>query len=140
MTQTIVDASVAVKWLVPESLSDVAASVLEGPWRLCAPDLLFAEVGNVLWKKTRRCELTRAESAEALDTLLKVPFEIFPLAPLVPPAFELAASTGSTVYDCTYLVLAASLRAQLVTADRRFLAIQRRGPLRRYIRLVDEAI
>lgn len=138
MTQTVVDASVAVKWLVPESLSDAAASVLEGPSRLCAPDLLFAEVGNVLWKKLRRGELTRAESAEALDTFLEIPLEVFPLAPLVPPAFELAASTGSTVYDCVYLVLAASLRAQLVTADRRFLAIQRLGPLRRHVRLVDD--
>jgi hypothetical protein len=53
-----VDASVAVKWLLPEVHSDAALRILEHHRPLLVPDLLFAEVGNVLWKRVRRREAT----------------------------------------------------------------------------------
>ena len=45
----VVDASVAAKWLVPEADSPLAEALLDDD--LLAPDLLFAEVGNILWNK-----------------------------------------------------------------------------------------
>ena len=46
----VVDASIAVKWYVPEANSTQAAAILESGAELLAPDLLVAEVGKVLWK------------------------------------------------------------------------------------------
>ena len=52
----IVDASVAVKWVVPEIGSDQAAAL--ATYRLSAPDLLDAECANVLWVKVTRAEIS----------------------------------------------------------------------------------
>jgi predicted nucleic acid-binding protein len=49
MSKLVVDASVAAKWLVTEPLSDKALDVLGSSDELYAPDLLLAEVGNILW-------------------------------------------------------------------------------------------
>ena len=49
MTGYVIDASVAVKWLVGEAHSKEAARILDGEPNLIAPELLFAEVANALW-------------------------------------------------------------------------------------------
>ena len=59
MSKVVVDASVAAKWLVTESLSDKALALLGGPDDLISPDLLLPEVGNILWKKARAGDLIR---------------------------------------------------------------------------------
>ena len=70
----VIDASVLVKFFIPEILSEKAeelnARVMEGDLRLLAPDLIFAEVGNILWKKHRRKELSRAEAEEIVDAVV----------------------------------------------------------------------
>lgn len=48
----VVDASVAVKWVIPEVLSDAADRVRDGEDDILAPDLLLVEVANALWRKT----------------------------------------------------------------------------------------
>lgn len=40
----VVDASVVIKWFVPEAGSDAASRLLASEDRLEAPDLLFAEI------------------------------------------------------------------------------------------------
>ena len=53
----VVDASVVVKWLVPEDQSLRAVSLRER-FDFAAPDLIHAEIVNILWKKARRgCSL-----------------------------------------------------------------------------------
>jgi predicted nucleic acid-binding protein len=47
----VVDASVAVKWFVPEIYDAQALRLLSGSHQLVAPDLLYVEAGNILWKK-----------------------------------------------------------------------------------------
>ncbi|MGJ3628099.1 type II toxin-antitoxin system VapC family toxin [Sphingomonas sp. MMS24-JH45] len=51
----VIDASVAVKWFVPEEDSDRAFKIV-ALHQLCAPSLLRTEVGNAIWKKLRRGE------------------------------------------------------------------------------------
>lgn len=55
MKSYVIDASVAVKWYIPEPLSDAADKYLQlykdKQAKLLAPDLLLVEVGSVLWKK-----------------------------------------------------------------------------------------
>ena len=55
----VVDATVAIKWVVGEADSERAASVRGR--RLFAPDLLVAECANALWKKVVRRELAADE-------------------------------------------------------------------------------
>lgn len=57
MAKIVVDSSVIIKWFVGEPLSEEAWRVLEGyqsgTLTLVAPDLLAAEIGNIVWKKHR---------------------------------------------------------------------------------------
>ena len=53
MSVFVVDASVVVKWFVPEIHSDAARRLLVLPHEYVAPDLLFAETANTIWKKIR---------------------------------------------------------------------------------------
>ena len=48
----VIDASIAVKWVIPEVLSDRADRVRAGDNDVLAPDLLLVEVANALWLKT----------------------------------------------------------------------------------------
>jgi predicted nucleic acid-binding protein len=58
----VIDASVVIKFYVPEILSDNAEQVLSGAadvtLLLYAPDLVYPETGNILWKKQCRREPT----------------------------------------------------------------------------------
>lgn len=119
MTAVVVDASVVAKWLVPEEHSDKAVSILSTDLELHAPELLLAEVGNILWKKYRAKELSAEEADLALLALVAAPVTLHPLKPLLAPAFRIARDHGRTVYDSLYLALAASLAGKFLTADER---------------------
>jgi predicted nucleic acid-binding protein len=54
MKTLVVDASVVIKWFVPEPGSAAARQLLGQDHEFYAPDFLFAETANVLWKKFRR--------------------------------------------------------------------------------------
>ncbi|MCP5012242.1 MAG: type II toxin-antitoxin system VapC family toxin [Aestuariibacter sp.] len=55
----VVDASVAMKWFVPEELSQEALTYLKDEHELLTPDLLWPEFANIAWKKVRRVEEAR---------------------------------------------------------------------------------
>src|SRR5207302_11151721 len=93
----VVDASVAIKWFVPEVHAASASRLLDPANALHAPDLIFPEVGNILWKKVRRGELTEDEGREVLQGLAVVPMAVHPSPPLLSAAFEIAVRTGRTV-------------------------------------------
>ncbi len=68
--QVLIDASVAIKWVVKEPGSAEAVLLLDR--RLVAPDLLCPECANILWKKVARGDLSRDEAevaARALETV-----------------------------------------------------------------------
>jgi predicted nucleic acid-binding protein len=65
----VIDASVAIKWFVPEPLSDQAERLLDGGDSLFAPDFLLIEFGNIIWKKVRLGELARGDADAALAAL-----------------------------------------------------------------------
>jgi len=58
----VVDASIAIKWVVAEDGSDVAVGLRRPTTAFLAPDLLTIECANILWKKARRAELTPEEA------------------------------------------------------------------------------
>jgi predicted nucleic acid-binding protein len=117
----VVDASVVVKWVVREALSERAALLLDGR-TLHAPDLVLVEAANALWAMRRRGALPEEAPAEALAVLLRAPLVIAASAAVLERALALATALGHPVYDCVYLSLAAEVAAPLVTADARLLA------------------
>jgi predicted nucleic acid-binding protein len=120
VTQYVIDASVAIKWFVPEILEAEAKRWIDPSFVLSAPDLLLPEFGNILWKKVRRKELDEAEAKRIADELLSAPLYFLGSPGLLIDAIALANATDSTVYDCMYLQAAILLDCQLVTADRKF--------------------
>ncbi len=120
MTDLVVDASVAIKWVIDEPGTPQALSLRRH--RLYAPDLLVAECANVLWKKVRRNELTAPEALIAARLLQRADLELMPMRALLEPATRLAIALGHPAYDCAYLALAESISCDLVMADRRLAA------------------
>jgi predicted nucleic acid-binding protein len=133
----VVDASVAVKWFVPEALSDEAVSLLDSPRELLAPDLLYPEAGNILWKKVGRGEIEARDARDILAALVRVPLSVVPSSTLVEAALEITLVHGRTVYDGLYVALAVARDAVLVTADGRLVEALREGPLAGHVRALE---
>ncbi len=115
----VVDASVAVKWVVPEQGSKEAELLLDHG--LVAPDLLFAECANILWKKVRRGELTEDEAEIAGQTLEQADLTIVSARAYVIRATAIAVELDHPAYDGIYLAVAEALQLRLVTADDRLI-------------------
>ena len=133
MSAYVVDANVVAKWFVPERLSDVAARLLDDGNELASPDLLWPEIGNVLWKKARAGEITAREANRILQALDQCPVTVFPSRLVLDGALEIALGTGRSVYDSIYVALAVALDCQLATADERLANALANGPLASHV-------
>jgi predicted nucleic acid-binding protein len=96
----IVDASVAVKWVVSESGSTEAAALLDGD-RLGAPTLWLSEASNALWAKVMRQQLTAEEARGQAADLADAPIVPIALPGLLPLAIRLALELAHPIYDCS---------------------------------------
>jgi predicted nucleic acid-binding protein len=113
----VVDASVAIKWLVGEHDSWMAAQLRGADYDLYAPSLLASEVANILWKKARRGEIGREIAARSAAVAARFPLHWSNDEVLLGDAVEISLAIDHLTYDCMYLALARRLRAILVTAD-----------------------
>jgi len=138
VTPLVVDTSVVIKWLLPELHSSAARRVLTEDNQLLAPDLLWAEIGNVLWKRYRAHEIEAEEARDLLRDFKRFPINTIPSILLISAALDIASRFNRTVYDSLYLALAVSRRCRLVTADRRLYDALRRGPLAPSLLWVEE--
>lgn len=120
MSGYVVDASVAIKWFIPENHSDAALLVTRLHEHLHVPAFMVLELGSVIAKKIRRKELTRAEGSTILKELRHLPLQRHADERLFPAAYELALDTQQSLYDCLYLALAEVVEGRLITADRKF--------------------
>ncbi len=121
MTVHIADTNVLVKYAVPEEFSSVARRIIgqydDVQLRLIAPDYIFIECANVLWKYVRRNNLSVANAVSALRELQRLNIPLIPHGELLEDALLFAANTGITVYDALFCVLARRENAELITAD-----------------------
>lgn len=124
MQAAVVDASVALKWMLPEPGSDQAITLQGLP--LYAPDLLLAECGNVLWVNVRRERLTKSEAEDCFEGLSNAPIIWSATGGLAAEATALALDLDHPVYDCVYLALALDIETPLVTADQKLISAARR--------------
>ena len=116
--RAVVDANVAIKWVVAEPDSNAARTLSTS--RLLAPELFDAECANILWVKARHGEMTFDSAAARLRLLLGNPLQRVAHQALMPRAFDLARELDHPIYDCIYLSLAVQEGTALVTADQRF--------------------
>jgi len=116
----VVDASVAIKWFVPEIHADAARRLLREGNILLAPDLIWAEVANALWRKWREKELTAEIVEDILNDFRRYPLRICSGESLYDVAWPIVQGSGRTFYDSLYLALAMSNGCPLVTSDLRF--------------------
>ncbi len=117
---TVVDASVALKWLLEEPLGKSQETLerhINGRESLVAPELLNYEVGNVLVTKVA---LSSQDASDLFGYFLDLDIQTYSLgAEEYRASLDLAHKYKVTVYDASYLALALALDIQLVTADRK---------------------
>jgi len=122
----VVDASLALKWVIEEDDSDQAKALLD-EWvksgmTLIAPALFIYEVTNILYRKVGRGPLTLIEAQQALERLRhQGPTLDFPLdTALSRRAMEVAHQFHlPATYDPHYLALAEREDCPYWTADER---------------------
>jgi predicted nucleic acid-binding protein len=132
----VIDASIAVKWVVEED-GTTDALALRQKAKLIAPELLVAECANILWKKVQRNELMHDEALLAARLLQGAEIELLPMRSLLESATQISIEIDHPAYDCLYLALAVEKKCKFVTADKRFLQKLYQGRQRR---LRDEGI
>lgn len=137
MKTCVIDASVAAAAFFQEPHAAAAREVLIAGRTLHAPDLIYAEFGNVVWKRHRRGVIDDEEAAELLSDFLRLPLEVAPSSELAATALQLAMRTGRTMYDSLYLALALKRDAPLVTCDKRLVNALADTPLAEQVVAVD---
>ncbi len=119
----VVDASVAIKWLVLEQDSDKARAILGDAEKkrlsMLAPEILPAEVGNFLWKAVFRSGLGSKEALAQYGRFQRACPALVRISLLADSALRLALHFRRSVYDCLYVALAARTPCDFLTADER---------------------
>jgi predicted nucleic acid-binding protein len=121
MEKMVVDRSVVIKWFVVEPFSTEARRILDqyqrGILTLLAPDLLYAEVGNIVWKKHRFQGLAAVDAQQIIEEFQRLTFVLTSSADLLGEAYRLAVTHTRTVYDALYIALSRREQCAYVTAD-----------------------
>ena len=131
----VVDACVALKWVVREEGNDSARALFDLPDPLIAPDWLLVEAASAMWKKIKNSELLEIHAEQHLYNLPEFFSKLYPAHNLVHAALRLSYRLKHPVYDCLYLALAIEQNCQLVTADEKFAAALTKGGLADRLRL-----
>ncbi len=121
MEHVVVDSSIAVKWFLDEPFSSasriIRLNAKEGRCLLYAPDLIYAEVGNIIWKKQRFGDLEDSEAQTIITDFRALTLRITPSVDLLAEAYQIAVTYQRSVYDSLYLALSVRRSCWFVTAD-----------------------
>lgn len=126
----VVDASVALKWALPEADSERAYALAVSGETLLLPDFWLSEATNVLWLRVRRGELSGAQAQERLSLLAATGTRLSTSnLNLHDRALDIALAIEHSPYDALYVAFALAVGADhVVAADQPFLAALRRHP------------
>ncbi|HYT68450.1 MAG TPA: type II toxin-antitoxin system VapC family toxin [Vicinamibacterales bacterium] len=129
LQMVVLDASVAVRWVVKEEGSDEAAALLERDITWITPRLLLTEAASALRRKVADRALAPAAAGQSLDALLQAVADgvirLIEDERVIAPALLLALSLQHKVLDCVYLALAEREGAGIATADDRLARLAR---------------
>lgn len=116
----VVDSSIALQWVLPESGADAAEALIGRP-ELVAPDLILIEVANVLAKKVRAGDMTLDQAQEGLMLVRDTVGRLNSSVDLCGRALDLSVELSHPVYDCCFLACALAEDASLATRDQPFI-------------------
>ena len=121
MNDLVIDSGVIVKWFVLEDHATEARRILADyenrQVALLAPDLIYAEFGNVIWKKQVFQGLRPARAEAIIKRFRRLQFKLTTTDALLEDAYHLAVTHRRAVYDMLYLALSLCAGCQFVTAD-----------------------
>jgi len=126
----VVDASVALKWVLPEPDSHWAQALAESDEALLLPDFWLNEATNICWLQTHKGKWSADEAREALE-LLRAQVPATPTGDLAlhEVALEIGLAVGHSTYDTLYVAFAVAVGARkIVVADGPFVRAMRRHP------------
>lgn len=120
----IVDACVAVKWLLPEQGSEAAMELLRGHEVMAAPDLIRSEVAGAMTRRYRRGEMAEEDAKSCIrlwvellkEGIVQMAFHLDDLQ----EAGNIALQLKHPIQDCLYLAVARRTSSRFITADREF--------------------
>ena len=126
MRSVVVDANIAIKWVLQEPDSDIAQALLD-EWIdkgtvILAPALLAYEITNSLYRKARKGDITFEKARQGIRKILLTGLELnfTEDSGLSIKAMELADRFNlPATYDSHYLALAEREGCELWTADMR---------------------
>jgi predicted nucleic acid-binding protein len=130
----VLDASIAVKWVLPEPDSTKAIA-LRNDYRqrvidLISPDIFPAEIAHALTRAERRGLIAQGESEKNLADFFSTAPYLYPYSVVLSRAVELSSQERIGVYDCLYVALAEREQCELATADSRLInAFQGKFPI-----------
>ena len=118
----MVDASVVIKLFVNEDFSAETRRFFKTPGlRLYAPDFLYVECTNILWKYVRRFNVPLQTAQQSLYKLQRLRFHPVSAPIFLESAIQLASQYDLSAYDATYVSLAQGFSIPLVTADEKLI-------------------
>ena len=120
--RAVVDASVAAKIFVPETLSAQAQEVFaryasETGAELIVPDFFFVECANVFWKWVQRSAYPEKDVQAHLRDLTGLSLTVIPAQAIAEETLEIALRYRITAYDACYVAASKQTRFPLITAD-----------------------
>jgi predicted nucleic acid-binding protein len=126
----VVDASVALKWVLDEPDSHLAQALAEDEEELLVPDFWLNEATNVCWLQVRKRVWTPNEAREGLVLLRDM------VSPTDTAGFDLhdvalyiGLAVNHSTYDTLYVAFAVAMGARgVVVADGPFVANMSRHP------------
>ena len=117
----VIDASVALKWVLPEINSDKAlrlrSNFQAAIHELLSPDIFSIEVANTLARAERNGVIPVGDADVHLAGILSTSTPLHSYRPLLRRALAIAKAARHGVYDCVYVALAERENCELVTAD-----------------------
>src|SRR5262249_2398948 len=119
----VLDASVAICWVIPRPLSPKAVRLrddyLQQIHELLAPAVFLDEVASALTKAERQQDVALGPAAPLSTKVMNSPPVLIAHAPLIARAMDISSRTRSGYYDCLYVALAEQEGCELVTADQK---------------------
>lgn len=115
----VLDASVAVSWLLAEHTKTAILDDLLATRRILVPSHWTTEVSHAILKALRRKSIPQAKlidiakDIEVLDVVIQPPTTLSAMIPMI----GFAQENGLTVYDAAYVQLALARNAELATFD-----------------------
>ncbi len=117
----VLDSSVALKWVLPEPLSQKARRLRDDYQKkiheLLAPEVFPAEVAHALTRAERKKLIPVGHAAGFLADIMQTAPTLHPYIPLLLRAVDISSHLRIGSYDCLYVALAEREKCELVTAD-----------------------